>query len=58
MSPSSGADLPADGMTDNQALEIFRRYKTKVQYGQKLTADEKATLDGARDYIRTKKHGL
>jgi len=53
MSPSSGADLPTDGMTPTQALEIQRRIGPKIQRGDKLSVEDQTSLDRSREFIRS-----
>lgn len=57
MTPSSGADLPNDGMTAQRAIEIMKRVKGKVQMGQKLTPEETIERDEMRSFLRESSYG-
>lgn len=57
MSPSSGADLPTEGMTPNQALDIVRRIKPLLRTGQKLNVDDSAAWEKYQEYVRTQRYG-
>lgn len=57
MTPSSGADLPNDGMTAQRAVEIMKRVKGKVQMGQKLTPEETIERDEMRSFLRESSYG-
>ena len=52
MAPSSGADLPAEGMTPNKAMEILNRVKPLLRAGKKLSVDDQASYEKYQDYIK------
>ena len=52
MSPSSGADLPTEGMTPNQAMDILKRIKPLIRTGQKLSVDDQVSWEKYQSYVK------
>jgi len=51
MSPSSGADLPTEGMTSGRALEILKRIKPLINSGQQLSAEQRGDWNKYQEFM-------
>ena len=57
MSPSSGADLPTEGMTPNQAMDILKRVSPQIRAGKKLSVEDQASYERYQEYVKVQSIG-
>lgn len=52
MQPSTGADLPSEGMTAARAAEIMRRISPLIGAGKELSSEDRDAWDKTREFLK------